>query len=88
MRFPSLRGASRIGLWILVAILSLGLEGCSSGRNYHHGHASLHEYRHGYYNPVDGYFHDDHWVMGDRYSQHYYGEHPHKNPCFGRRCRN
>lgn len=47
-----------LGLAALL-LATLGSVGCSSRR--HPAHSHLHEYRHGYYNPVDGYFHDDHW---------------------------
>ena len=70
-----MRGAAAV----LAVVLSLAVTGCS-GRGHHHDHA--HHYRHGYYNPVDGYFHDDHWHRqahdvhrhgsGHAVSYHYY----------------
>lgn len=63
-------------LKLLVAAMLVGVVGsfgCSSRE--HPAHAHNHEYRHGYYNPVDGYFHDDHWHNSAR-SRHYNGPYP------------
>jgi len=50
----------------LLVVLSLGVTACGSRRGPHYSHGHYHDYRHGYYNPVDGYFHDDHWHRNAR----------------------
>lgn len=60
----------RRGLKLLVGVLALGAAACGSSRNHGHHAAHHHQYRHGYYNPVDGYFHDDHWHHQARHKHH------------------
>ena len=62
---------------LMAVALLVGGTGCS-GRKTTGDHAHVHEYRHGYYNPVDGYFHDDHWHYSGPYTKHYKGPYPAK----------
>ncbi len=72
----------RRALALLVLVVGLATTGCSQRSEHHASHGHYHDYRHGYYNPVDGYFHDDHWHRGSHHrhsrgcghavSYHYY----------------